>query len=242
MFATVEELQGALDGWVAEYNTARPHQSCGGRPPIDRFRLADRSITLDDSAAAPAPVAVPPAAAAARRPAGVSRWVNAHGKISPAGFSYNADATYATYAGEPVEVEAAGGLADIMHAGMLVATHAQRMREDQADRLPRAPVARRARDATAGLTVTRLADGQGVVSFAGTPYAAGRRRARTAVDVSIVAGPGTAVQGRPGHPRPPDPPRPGPRAPRLRQPQPRPPPQELRDRLSEPDCRPGTRT
>ena len=62
------------------------------------------------------------------------------------------------------------------------------MRADQADRLPRAPVARRARDATAGLTVTRLAGGAGVVSFAGTPYACGRRRARQAIDVSIVAG------------------------------------------------------
>ena len=47
---------------------------------------------------------------------------------------------------------------------------------------------RRARDATAGLTVTRLADGSGVVSIAGTPYAAGRMWARQPVDVSIVAG------------------------------------------------------
>ena len=62
------------------------------------------------------------------------------------------------------------------------------MRDDQADRLPQAPAIRRAREATAGLTVTRLADGAGVVSFAGTPYAAGRRRARIAIDVSIVAG------------------------------------------------------
>ena len=38
------------------------------------------------------------------------------------------------------------------------------------------------------MTVTRLADAAGVVSFVGTPYAAGRRWARTAVDVSIVAG------------------------------------------------------
>jgi transposase InsO family protein len=29
LFATVEELQAALDGWVRQYNTARPHQSCG---------------------------------------------------------------------------------------------------------------------------------------------------------------------------------------------------------------------
>ena len=182
-FAAVEELQAALDGWVCEYNTARPHQSCGGRPPAERFRLADRSVIADDSAAASVPAPVT-AAAPAKRPAGVSRWVNAQGKISLAGFSYHVGATYA---GEPVEVVAAGGLVDVLHAGVVVATHAQRMRQGQADRMPRAPAARRARDATAGLTVTRLADGQGVVSFAGTPYAAGRRWARTAIDVAIVA-------------------------------------------------------
>lgn len=87
-----------------------------------------------------------------------------------------------------VEVVVAGALVDILHVGVVVATHAQRLREDQADHKPRARVARRARDATAGLTVTRLADGAGVVSFAGTPYACGRRWARTAIDVSIVAG------------------------------------------------------
>jgi hypothetical protein len=178
LFATVEELQAALDGWVVEYNTTRPHQSCGGRPPAERFRLADRSLTPDDSAATPAPVAAPQRVAG-RRPAGVSRWVNANGKISLAGFSY---AVGATYAGEPVEVVVAGGLVDILHAGVVVATHAQRLRDDQADRLPRAPVARRARDATAGLTVTRLADGAGVISFAATPYPCGRRWARTAIE------------------------------------------------------------
>jgi transposase InsO family protein len=36
-FATIAELQAALDGWVVEYNTERPHQSCGGRPPAERF-------------------------------------------------------------------------------------------------------------------------------------------------------------------------------------------------------------
>jgi hypothetical protein len=141
MFATVEELQAALDGWVSGYNTARPHHSCGGRPPVERFRLADRSVIPDDSAAAPAPARVSPAAPV-KRPAGVSRWVDARGKISLAEFSYNVGATYA---GEPVEVVVAGGLVDILHAAA------------------------------------------GVVSFADTPYAAGRRWARTAVDVAIVA-------------------------------------------------------
>ena len=182
MFATAEELQAALDGWVAEYNTARPHQSCGGRPPIERFRLADRSLAADDSAVTSAPA---PKVAPGKRPAGVSRWVNAAGKISLAGFSY---VVGATYAGEPVEVVVTGGLVDILHAGVVVATHAQRLRADQAGRVPRARVSRRARDATAGLTVTRLADGAGVVCFAGTNYACGRRWARTAIDVTIVAG------------------------------------------------------
>src|SRR5215470_20264700 len=58
-FATLGELQAALDAWVVEYNTARPHQSGGGRPPIERFRLANRLITADDTAAAEPPPARP---------------------------------------------------------------------------------------------------------------------------------------------------------------------------------------
>ena len=111
--------------------------------------------------------------------------MNAAGKITLAGFTY---AVGATYAGEPVEVVVAGGLADILHAGVVVATHAQRLREDQADRAPRMQVSRRARDATTGLTVTRLANNTGVITFAGTTYAVGRRWSNTSIDVTIVAG------------------------------------------------------
>ena len=82
----------------------------------------------------------------------------------------------------------AGGLVEILHAWVVIATHAQRFREDQADRAPRIQVARRPRDATTGLTVTRLANSTGVVSFAGTDYQAGRGWARQPVDVTIVAG------------------------------------------------------
>jgi hypothetical protein len=184
LFTAIGDLQDALDAWVAEYSTARPHQSCGGRPPIERFRLADRSLAADDSAA----LAQVPAAATvvpAKRPAGVSRWVNAAGKISLAGFTYSVGATYA---GEPAEVVVTGGLVDILHAGVVVATHAQRLREDHAGRTPRARVARRARDATAGLTVTRLANNTGVITFAGKTYPAGHRWAHASIDVTIVAG------------------------------------------------------
>jgi len=70
-YATLGELQQALDRWVTEYNTARPHQSCGGRPPAERFRLADRSVTPDDSAVAPVPVPVTAPPGPAAQPAGI---------------------------------------------------------------------------------------------------------------------------------------------------------------------------
>ncbi|MCL3863278.1 hypothetical protein M1R94_19960 [Actinotalea sp. K2] len=83
---------------------------------------------------------------------------------------------------------------EVLHAGVLVATHAQRLAPDHADRgsrtsTPRrAPVALRARDATTGMSVTRLADVNGNVCFAGATYRSGRAWARQAIDVAIVAG------------------------------------------------------
>lgn len=124
----------------------------------------------------------------AQRPAGVSRWVNARGQISLAGFAYSVGATFS---GEPVEAVVTGGLVQILHRGVLIATHAQRLRPDHADRGPRAPrlpAQRRARQATTGLTVTRKADARGVISFAGSPYPCGRAWARADVQVTIVAG------------------------------------------------------
>jgi transposase InsO family protein len=183
-FATIFDAQAALDAWVAEYNTVRPHQSLGGRPPIERFALAARgpvSVEVDDREK--------PVRSARTRPAGVSRWADQRGQISLAGFTYPVGATFA---GEHVEVVTTEGIVSILHNGVLVASHAQRLRADQLDRLqsgpPRGQLQRRARDATAGLTVTRIADGDGVVSFAATPYRAGRAWARQNIDVTIVAG------------------------------------------------------
>lgn len=39
-FESLDEAQKAIDGWVVEYNTERPHQGIGGVPPIRRFELA----------------------------------------------------------------------------------------------------------------------------------------------------------------------------------------------------------
>ncbi len=181
--ATVEELQAALDAWVVEYNTERPHQSCGGRPPAERFALAERSVVPADVAPAASPA---PAARPGPRPGGISRWVDQRGSISLAGFRY---AVGPTFAGEPVEVVVTGGLVEILHAGVLVATHAQRLAPDHADRNPRtAPVALRARDATTGMSMSRLANADGNVCFAGATYRTGRAWARQTIDVAIVAG------------------------------------------------------
>jgi transposase InsO family protein len=184
---TVEALQAAVDAWVIEYNTQRPHQSGGGRPPVERFDLAAAKI----AAAETTPVIVAETRPSGKpRPAGVSRWVDARGRISKAGFFYSAGATFA---GEPVEVVVTGGLVEILHAGVLVATHVQRVKADHKDRAVtttsrRATQARRARPPSTGLIVTRIVDSSGSVSFAGTPYRAGMRWARQPVQVSIVAG------------------------------------------------------
>lgn len=190
--ATVEELQAAVDGWVVEYNTERPHQSCGGRPPAERFALATTRPTAVAATATvdPVPVVVAASSGSGRsRPAGVSRWVDARGRISLAGFIYSVGATFA---GEPVEVVVTGGLVEILHAGVLVATHVQRVKTDHRDRAAResrrAVQQRRARPPSTGLAVTRIVDSSGSVSFAGTPYRCGMRWARQTVQVSIVAG------------------------------------------------------
>ena len=39
-FADLAAAQAAVDGWVAEYNTTRPHQAIGMAPPADRFSTA----------------------------------------------------------------------------------------------------------------------------------------------------------------------------------------------------------
>jgi hypothetical protein len=188
-FATLADAQASLDAWVEEYNTVRPHQSLGGRPPAERFAVAAERLTAVEATAdtSTGQPARRPVIAAGRRPAGVSRWVDQRGLISLAGSTYRAGPTYA---GEHVEVVVTGGLVEILHNKVLVATHVQRVKDDQRDRLepPRAQVQRRVREPTEGLTVTRKADGDGTVCFAGTPYRAGRAWARASIDVTIVAG------------------------------------------------------
>jgi len=176
---SIEALQRALDEWVSEYNTKRPHQSLGDRPPAERFALAP---------ARPADPEMPEVieeVPLSERPPGVNRWVDQRGSIGLGSFRYRVGATFA---GESVEVVVRAGLVEILHAGVLVATHAERRRADKGSRPQRAPRSGRSRPPTSGMTVTRRVDQGGSVSFAGTGYRVGRSWARQVVEVAIVAG------------------------------------------------------
>ena len=161
-FATVEELQAALDGVGGASTTPSGRTSpAAAGPPAERFALADRSIAPVDSVDEP-PVAASGAAAGQRR---------RRRRGAPVGGRARADLAWpgSTTRSAPrspasrSRSSSAGGLVEILHAGVLVATHAQRLRAGPGGPGRRGlPVPRRARDATAGLTVTRLADGSGV--------------------------------------------------------------------------------
>ena len=149
--ATIEELQSALDEWVDEYNTKRPHQSLGDRPPIERFALAAAHRPADLEMPE-----IPDEVPLSERPPGVNRWVDQRGSIGLGGLRYRVGATFA---GETVEVVVRSGLVEILHAGVLVATHAERRRADKGSKPQRAARAGRSRPPTSGMSVTRRVDG-----------------------------------------------------------------------------------
>jgi transposase InsO family protein len=178
--ATIEEAQAALDAWVVNYNNERPHQSLGDRPPAERFALAAPRVPVDTT------VEVPEIqeATASPRPPGVSRWVDQKGSIGLNSFRYRVGPTFA---GESVEVVVQGGLVEILHQGVLVATHAERRREG-GKATTKAPRAGRPRRSSSGLSVVRSVDAGGSISFAGASYRVGRSWGGRSVEVAIVAG------------------------------------------------------
>ena len=178
---TIEAAQEALDAWVEKNNTIRPHQSLGDRPPAERFALAaprspaEADLELVETEESGGPP----------RPPGVNRWVDQRGSIGLNSFRYRVGPTFA---GEPVEVVVQGGLVEILHQGVLVATHAERRRNGKAPVSTKAPRAGRARPASSGLSVIRAVDTGGSISFAGASYRVGRSWGGRSVEVAIVAG------------------------------------------------------
>jgi transposase InsO family protein len=176
VFSSIAEAQAALDAWVEEYNYRRPHQAVGRVPPFERFQLAqvqpgpvespDQDVTID-----PGPV--------------TTRRVNTDGTISFATAKYKAGGRW--LAGQTVEVVCQGGLVQIFHRGVLVATHARRHpAEKETKGMARNRQLRPSRPTATAASVTRKVDNSGHVCFAGTPYRVGNKYRRRQVQVAVV--------------------------------------------------------
>ena len=186
-FPTVVTAQQALEQRVEDYNTARPHQSLGMRPPVDRFRFARPAEPVTEPQPSPAiSGGAPP-----RRVPGVTRWVDRRGCIRLARFEYRVGPVFA---GQLVEAVVDGGLVQIYHHGVLVATHVQRLRPADTDGRLRGTRIPAAWAATSSMSVLRIADNNASISFAGTMYSAGRMWRGLQLDVRIVDASGV---GRP---------------------------------------------
>ena len=179
IFETIEDMQAALDIWVADYNNQREHQSLGDLPPIRRFELA-RPASLEVIDGDVADEEPPP-----HRPKVVTRRVDRAGRISILKHRYHAGRHLA---GEAVTIESADGLLHISHNGVVIATHARRHLIDDDDKMDLRPQhARRPGQPTKGGEVLRIVDPHGSVSFAGTAYRVGNRYRRMTVGVRLVS-------------------------------------------------------
>jgi transposase InsO family protein len=177
-FETIEDMQAALDAWVADYNNEREHQSLGDVPPIRRFELA-RPASLEVIDGEIADEEPPPL-----RPKVVTRRVDNAGRISILKHRYHVGRHLA---GEAVTIESADGLLHVTHNGAVVATHARRHLVDEDDRMDRRPQHARPAQPTKGAEVLRIVDPHGSVSFAGTAYRVGNRYRRMTVGVRLVS-------------------------------------------------------
>ena len=174
-FASVDDAQAQLDGWVAVYNFERLHQSLGMAVPWDRFRLAQPE-RADPTESTTAPEL--PEGTATRR-------VGSSGLISFAGARYRAGVWLA---GEAVAVICDGGLVHLQHRGVPIATHARRhlLDKEQAGLRRGQRPSRAKRPSATARSVTRKVDSSGNVCFAGTNYRVGSKFRRRQVQVAVV--------------------------------------------------------
>jgi transposase InsO family protein len=169
VFASPEEAQAELDAWVERYNAERPHQGIGMATPAERFARGAPPHRLADAA----PGSAAPATPSCRRR------VDSGGRITFEDHRYQVGGWLA---GETVELACSGELVEVVHRGVLVASHARRpsARPVPVTRTP-AP-----RPETSGRSVVRKVDPCGAVSFAGTNYRVGNALRGKQVEVRLV--------------------------------------------------------
>jgi transposase InsO family protein len=173
-FDTLEATQIALDNWVRDYNTQRPHQSLGDVAPTQRFELRRREPfeVIDGEVTTKEHVVL--AAKSLRRV------VDEKGRVSVLRFRYHVGKAFV---GESVEVTSEGGLLNVHHNGVVIATHAKRHLPEADEKFTDRPPAARP---TKGDEVFRAVDNQGAVSFAGISYRAGNPYRGMIAGVRIV--------------------------------------------------------
>lgn len=180
VFDDIADAQSQLDAWVEHYNHDRPHQGIGMVAPWERFRLAN---TVAVEPVITKPVEDPEAA----MPISATRKVGRTGTISFASARYKAGVWLA---GETVHVVCDGGLVQLHHRGVVIATHARRhdLAKQTAglQRKARGATAAPSRPAASAVSVTRKVDSSGNVSFAGSHYRAGNAYRRRQVQVAVV--------------------------------------------------------
>jgi len=175
VFDSIEDAQARLDAWVHYYNHERPHQSIGNVAPFERFRLA---------APKPGPVDVDESQVVEVGRPVTTRRVSSKGTISFATVPYKAGVWLA---GQNVEVVCDGGLVQLSHRGVLIATHARRHPlHNQPAGLQRGRQLPPSPKPVTAASVTRKVDSSGNVSFAGTNYRVGNTYRRRQVQVAVV--------------------------------------------------------
>jgi len=179
VFDSIEDAQAQLDVWVRYYNVERPHQSLGMAVPWDRFKLANITAATPVSAEPQADPAAAMAPYATRR-------VTRKGTISFAAAHYKVGVWLA---GQDVQIVCDGGLVQLHHRGVLIATHARRHdlgKQHAGMRRVTRPREQPQRAAASAVTVTRKVDSSGNVSFAGTNYRVGNKYKRRQVQVAVI--------------------------------------------------------
>jgi transposase InsO family protein len=178
IFDTLEQAQEALDTWVNDYNTNREHQAIGDVAPIRRFELA-RASTLE---VVDGEIEAEPEPEPAKR--FVTRRVDDKGRISVLEHRYHVGRYLA---GRSVTVTVEGGLLNIAHNSVVVATHARRHKQEDDERMDRRSKATKPARPTRGDEVFRRVDPKfGALSFAGTSYRVGNRYCGMLAGVRLV--------------------------------------------------------
>jgi len=177
---TPEQAQAALDAWVTDYNTNREHQAIGDVAPIRRFELA-RPSSLEVVDGVPEPEPEPELEPPKRF---VTRRVDDKGRISILNHRYHVGRYLA---GQRVTVTVEGGLLNIAHNGVVVATHARRHLQEDDERMDRRAKVTKPAKPTKGDEVFRNVDSKGgSLSFAGTSYRVGNKYRGLIAGVRLV--------------------------------------------------------